>query len=77
MIVAGDIAAVIGLGLVGGSVARELASLGAGVIGFDRSAAAVESAMRDGVVMEGLGDDWSSLRTARLVVVATPVDEAP
>ena len=65
-------AGVIGLGLVGGSVALALRELGYVVGGIDREEASVERALSDGVIdSEGLPPD------AALTVVATPVDHIP
>ena len=73
--------AVIGLGLIGGSIARDLAAMGVRVVGYDRDAAAVRDAVREGVVSAGLGEDgddgavgWEEVD---VVIVATPVDRAP
>lgn len=66
-------AAVIGLGLIGGSVARELAARGVRVLGRDRDGAAVDEALRDGGIHEALTDDAA----VDLVVIAVPVSAAP
>lgn len=69
-------AAVIGLGLIGGSVARDLASLGWRVWGADRCAGAVRGA-RDAGVAEGFAPDEGPPADVELVVVAVPVGGAP
>ncbi|HET7322311.1 MAG TPA: prephenate dehydrogenase/arogenate dehydrogenase family protein, partial [Longimicrobiaceae bacterium] len=69
-------AAVVGLGLIGGSVARDLAALGVRVLGRDRDASAVGAAVEEGVVASALGDDLSGVQDAELVVLALPVSAA-
>jgi prephenate dehydrogenase len=69
-------AAVIGLGLIGGSVARDLAALGVRVSAYDADASQLAAAMRDGVVHYRLPDTLEGLERADLVVIAVPVDEA-
>jgi len=69
-------AAVIGLGLIGGSVARDLAALGLRVSAYDADPTQLGAAMRDGVVHHRLSDTLEGLETADLVVIAVPVDEA-
>jgi len=65
-------AGVIGLGLVGGSVALALRDAGYEVGGTDTDDAAVERALADGIV------DRAELPSdASLTVVATPVDSIP
>lgn len=67
-------AAVVGLGLIGGSLARDLAARGVEVVAFDPDAASVDLAMRDGVVAGRL--DASLETVADVIVIATPVDTA-
>jgi len=69
-------AAVIGLGLIGGSVARDLAALGVEVSAYDADATQLSAAMRDGAVRHRLDPALEGLATADLVVIAVPVDEA-
>ena len=65
-------AGVIGLGLIGGSVALALRDLGYVVGGIDHDEAAVQRAVDDQIIAhEGLAAD------ATLTVVATPVDHIP
>jgi prephenate dehydrogenase len=66
--------AVIGLGLMGGSVARALHVRGVRVVGHDRDGTQVEAAMREGVVHESLDSTLAGLESAEVVVIATPVD---
>lgn len=69
--------AVIGLGLIGGSVARDLGARGIRLLGHDRDPRAVRDALRAGVVGAALGDGLAGVEEADVVVVATPVDEGP
>ena len=65
-------AGVIGLGLIGGSVALALRDLGYVVGGIDQDGTAIQRATDEGIIAhEGLPDD------AALTVVATPVDQIP
>jgi prephenate dehydrogenase len=65
---------VIGLGLIGGSLARDLAERHVKVIGYDRDSAVVKRAERDGILWapESLAD----IRAADVVVLAVPIDDA-
>jgi prephenate dehydrogenase len=67
--------AVVGLGLIGGSIARDLAARGVWVLGYDRDANALESAVAAGVVQEVL-DGRSPGKPAEIVVLAVPVTSA-
>jgi prephenate dehydrogenase len=69
-------AAVIGLGLIGGSVARDLAALGLVVSAYDADAGQLGAAVRDGVVHRRLSATMDGIADADLVVIAVPVDEA-
>lgn len=69
--------AIIGLGLIGGSLARDLAAEGATVWGYDTDAAALRGARRAGVVQRAVGADLALLAEARTVIFAVPVDVAP
>ena len=66
--------AVLGLGLMGGSVARALAAQGARVLGHDRNLEHVEAAQREGVVHEVLDSTLRGIETADVVLLALPVD---
>jgi prephenate dehydrogenase len=66
-------AGVIGLGLVGGSVARDLAALGVRVLAYDRDPASIEMARAEGVVDEALDASLAGLEEAEVVVIAVPV----
>lgn len=65
-------AAVIGLGLIGGSLALALRAAGARVAGVDTDGTAVEAAMRRGAIGNG-GTDLAAVAEADLVVLATPL----
>ena len=66
--------AVIGLGLMGGSMARALHVRGVYVLGFDRDGTQLEAALRDGAVREALTSDLKGIAAADVVVLALPVD---
>lgn len=66
--------AVIGLGLMGGSVARALHVRGVRVLGYDRDGTQLDAALREGVVHEPLDSSFAALASAEVVVVALPVD---
>jgi prephenate dehydrogenase len=67
-------AAVVGLGLIGGSVARGLAAAGARVLGWDRDPGTVRDALAEGIA--ALGEAFEGIEAAELVVLAVPVDGA-
>jgi len=67
-------AAVIGLGLVGGSLARDLAALGVRVSAYDPDATHVAAAIRTNVIQSALDESLSGVADADVVVIATPVD---
>jgi len=69
--------AVLGLGLIGGSLARDLSERGATVWGFDRDASATRHAHRAGVIARVIDRDLRILRDATTIVIAVPVDAAP
>jgi len=69
--------AILGLGLIGGSLARDLSDLGQALLGYDRDAATLAAAVRDGVVKAALGPDLEGIEIAELVVLAVPVGAAP
>jgi len=75
-VASGETVAVIGLGLIGGSIARDLAGRGVRIIAYDRDENAVQSACVAGVVREALATGLQQAVDADVIVVATPVDEA-
>jgi len=70
-------AAVVGLGLIGGSIARDLASRGVAVSGYDANAREVDGACREGIIDRVLDASFAGVADADLVVIAVPVDAAP
>ena len=66
--------AVIGLGLMGGSLARALASRGARVLGHDRQQSYVQAALLEGAVHEAIDGELNALATAEVVVFALPAE---
>lgn len=72
--IAGRRIAIIGLGLMGGSLARALAARGAHILGQDSNGAHLDQALREGVVHEALGQELSGLESAEMLVLALPVD---
>jgi prephenate dehydrogenase len=70
-------AAVIGLGLIGGSIARDLHARGVAVSAYDVNPRDLEAAARDGVIDRALDANLSGIEDAELVVIAVPVDAAP
>ena len=64
---------VVGLGLIGGSLARALASRGVWVIGYDRDRGSLDAAVAEGMVHEALDDSLAGVERADVVVLATPV----
>jgi prephenate dehydrogenase len=71
-----DSAAVVGLGLMGGSVARDLAARGIHVSAYDADATHLAAAVRTNVVRSTLDESLAGVRDADVVVIATPVDAA-
>ena len=66
-------AGIIGLGLIGGSIACDLSALGVRVLAHDRDPAAIEMACADGIVDERLDASLAGLRDAEVVILAVPV----
>ena len=71
-----DTVAIAGLGLVGGSVARDLAAAGVRVLGWDRDAASVDAALAEGIVSAALGPGFEGLEEADVLLLAVPVGAA-
>ena len=69
-------AAIIGLGLVGGSIARDLAAQGVRVSGFDAHDGHLAKALHEGIVHRALDPSLAGVKAVELVVIAVPVDEA-
>ena len=68
--------AILGLGLVGGALARDLAASGTTVWGFDVDSDATRHAFRTGVISQVVDGKLRALEEARTIVLAVPVDEA-
>lgn len=66
--------AIIGLGLMGGSLARALAARDVRVLGYDSAPDSLEAAEGEGIVHERLGAQLDGIETADIVVIALPVD---
>lgn len=69
-------AAVLGLGLMGGSLARDLAARRVRVLGYDRDRSALDRARADGVLERALDDTLDGVEDADVVVFALPVGAA-
>ena len=71
--------AVLGLGLIGGSIARDLAARKGReirVIAYDRDDSALRSAREAGVVTGVIDAGLRQVMEADIVIIATPVDAA-
>lgn len=64
---------VVGLGLMGGSLARALAARGVHVLGYDREPSFMDAAVSEGIVHEPLDAALTGVGRADVVVLATPV----
>jgi prephenate dehydrogenase len=69
--------AIVGLGLMGGSLARALAARGVRVFGYDRDLEALTAALGEGVVAAPIGNGFAEVAQANVVVFAVPVQIAP
>jgi len=69
-------ATIVGLGLIGGSIARDLAAKGVRVRAYDADRDTLDAAVRDGVVSDPLDTDFDGAG-ADVIVIAVPVDQAP
>ena len=65
-------AAIVGLGLIGGSLARDLAARGVRVAALDRDARNIQTARLEGVVQDVAWDDDTPIQ-ADVVILAVPV----
>ena len=66
---------IVGLGLMGGSLARDLTAAGVRVVGHDRDRATMQRALADGVVA-AVVDGVAGLAAVEVVVLAVPVRTA-
>jgi len=71
-----DSAAIVGLGLVGGSIARDLAARGVRVSGFDAHDAHLAKALQEGIAHDALDASLAGVSDVDVIVIAVPVDEA-
>jgi prephenate dehydrogenase len=69
-------AAIIGLGLIGGSLARDLAARGVRVRAYDADERQMRAALQSGCVHEALDAALSGVDQSDLIVIAVPVDTA-
>lgn len=69
-------AAVVGLGLVGGSLARDLAAAGIAVAGYDRDPITLRAALDEGVIWHALEVNFAGVADADVVILAVPVGAA-
>lgn len=68
--------AIIGLGMIGGSVARGLAARGMKILGHDTNAAYLDAAVAEGVVSHRLSADLSDIGSADIAMIAVYGDAA-
>lgn len=68
--------AVVGLGLIGGSVARGLAAQGDRVLGYDSNSATLAAALSSGVVTRPLSPTLEEIGDAEAVIIAVYGDSA-
>lgn len=66
--------AIVGLGLIGGSLARALAERDVRVLGYDSAPDSLDAAEGEGIVHERLGAQLDGIEGADVVVFALPVD---
>lgn len=69
--------AIIGLGLIGGSLARGLAAQGARVLGYDRDVDTLGAALASGAVASPLSASFEESAAADAIVLAVPVTDSP
>lgn len=67
-------AAIAGLGLIGGSLARDLAAAGIEVTAADLDARSLDDAMSEGVIAQAAGSDLEGFENAEVIVLALPAD---
>jgi prephenate dehydrogenase len=69
-------AAIAGLGLIGGSLARDLAAMGIEVTGADIDSRSLARARQEGVIAQTAGPDLAGFENAEVIVLALPSDAA-
>ena len=67
---------IVGLGLIGGSLARDLAARGVSVSAYDADERQLAAALASGVVTRALDETLSGAAGSDVIVVAVPVDRA-
>lgn len=72
-----DVVAIVGLGLIGGSIARDLVSRGVRVAGYDVDSETLDRACAEGIVRDRLDASLAKLDGARIVILAVPVSATP
>lgn len=65
--------AIVGLGLIGGSMARDLAAMGVPVVGVDRDPCVLTAATAEGVLRQALGPEEPLPPEVDVIVLALPV----
>lgn len=68
---------ILGLGLIGGSLAKDLAAEGVTVLGYDRDDATIRAARRARVIVGRIGRDFGELASCDACVIAVSVSAAP
>src|SRR4051812_28685644 len=71
-----DSVAIVGLGLIGGSLARDLAARGVRVSAYDPDTTHIAAAIRTNVVAQALDASLDGVQDADIIVIAVPVDAA-
>lgn len=71
------IVAIAGLGLIGGSLARDLAARGIDVLGYDSDPTTLQAALAAGILAGTLAPDLAGVEAAEVLVLAVPVGRAP
>jgi prephenate dehydrogenase len=66
--------AIVGLGLIGGSLARALAERDVKILGYDSAPDSLDAAEGEGIVHQRLGAQLAGIEAADVVVFALPVD---
>lgn len=69
--------AITGLGLIGGSLARDLAADGFEVLGYDPDPETLQAALDEGVIAGTIGPDLEGVEGAEILIIAAPVGRAP
>ncbi|HEU5209504.1 MAG TPA: prephenate dehydrogenase/arogenate dehydrogenase family protein [Longimicrobiales bacterium] len=65
---------IVGLGLIGGSIAHDLAAAGVRVLAHDRDPLALERGLAAGVIQGPLGSRFERLPEVDVLLIAVPVD---